>query len=60
MLKIPIESYPWWPAVVFEEDDDAVTEEVVAGRAAKWKDRCDKNIPGPLHVVRFFDKQHSW
>jgi len=49
------ETYPWWPAVVFEEDDPEVPDSVYnACIAAQQKQK------GVIHVVRFFDKASSW
>ncbi|OJT13488.1 Peregrin [Trametes pubescens] len=44
-----IESFPWWPAVVFEEDDPEVPESVVA--------RIPPSEPD-LELVRFYEKKH--
>ncbi|KAL1940886.1 hypothetical protein VTO73DRAFT_7927 [Trametes versicolor] len=43
------ESFPWWPAVVFEEDDPEVPESVVA--------RIPPSEPD-LELVRFYEKKH--
>ena len=46
--------YPWWPAVVFEEDDLEIPANVLA------------SAPQPLHngivLVRFYEKKqkHNW
>ncbi|KAI0364675.1 hypothetical protein BV20DRAFT_1116249 [Pilatotrama ljubarskyi] len=44
-----IESFPWWPAVVFEEDDPEVPESVVARAPPQEPD---------LELVRFYEKKH--
>ncbi|KAI0832027.1 hypothetical protein BC628DRAFT_1351253 [Trametes gibbosa] len=44
-----IESFPWWPAVVFEEDDSEVPESVAA--------RAPPSEPD-LELVRFYEKKH--
>jgi hypothetical protein len=47
------DSYPWWPAVVFEEDDAEVPPAVLA---AKPTGKAKKHAT----LVRFFDKRYSW
>ncbi|KAI0351350.1 hypothetical protein OH77DRAFT_1429898 [Trametes cingulata] len=44
-----IESFPWWPAVVFEEDDPEVPESVLARAPPREPD---------LELVRFYEKKH--
>ena len=59
-LTVPItvtmmtDTYPWWPAVIFEEDDEDVPKTVL-----KAKDP-QKAGDGQLQLVRFFDKRSSW
>ena len=50
-----LESYPWWPAVVFEPDDPGVPSNILRG-----KDQVRRTGDGLLHLVRFFDKFNSW
>ncbi|KZS94692.1 hypothetical protein SISNIDRAFT_452784 [Sistotremastrum niveocremeum HHB9708] len=47
-----MESYPHWPAVVFEEDDPAVPVVVAKSRP--------KSLSGNPHLVRFYDRTSSW
>ncbi|CDO69700.1 hypothetical protein BN946_scf184851.g88 [Trametes cinnabarina] len=44
-----IESYPWWPAVVFEEDDPEVPPSVLARAPSPEPD---------LELVKFYEKKH--
>ncbi|KAI0676134.1 hypothetical protein C8Q78DRAFT_1008227 [Trametes maxima] len=44
-----IESFPWWPAVVFEEDDPEIPESVLARAPPREAD---------LALVRFYEKKH--
>ncbi|KAI0640714.1 hypothetical protein C8Q79DRAFT_921056 [Trametes meyenii] len=44
-----IESFPWWPAVVFEEDDLEIPESVLARAPPREAD---------LVLVRFYEKKH--
>ncbi|KAI8985649.1 hypothetical protein BD414DRAFT_578477 [Trametes punicea] len=44
-----IESFPWWPAVVFEEDDPEVPPSVLARAPPREPD---------LELVRFYEKKH--
>lgn len=49
------DSYPWWPAVIFEEDDPDVPGNILQGcREAREKRKMK------LHILRFFDKNQSW
>ncbi|KAI0924329.1 hypothetical protein AcW1_006473 [Taiwanofungus camphoratus] len=49
------DSYPWWPAVVFESDDPHVPKSVL-----HQKNDVTRTEHGSLHLVRFFDRQNSW
>lgn len=49
--SVSSESYPWFPAVVFEDDDDEVPKHVVGGRRPAEAFYS----PGPVHLVRFYD-----
>jgi len=51
-------TYPWWPAVVFDERDKDVPKRVLQERRMELQSRRS-NAP-PLHLVKFFDKQKSW
>ncbi|OSD04925.1 hypothetical protein PYCCODRAFT_1407209 [Trametes coccinea BRFM310] len=44
-----IESFPWWPAVVFEEDDPEVPPSVLASAPSREPD---------LELVKFYEKKH--
>ncbi|KAH6915692.1 bromodomain and PHD finger-containing protein 3 [Coprinopsis sp. MPI-PUGE-AT-0042] len=49
------ESYPWWPAVVFDSDHPEVPASIVQA----WKDmRFRRKIK--LWIVRFYDRTSSW
>ncbi|TFK34042.1 hypothetical protein BDQ12DRAFT_690301 [Crucibulum laeve] len=50
-----IGSYPWWPAVVFEEDHPAIPGHVYKTYKATRAKRKKR-----LHIVQFFDKNKSW
>ncbi|KAJ7089735.1 PHD-zinc-finger like domain-containing protein [Mycena belliarum] len=54
----PATSYPWWPAVVFDDKDPAVPVKVV--QEVHRQRRKQKGKGDPLHIVRFFDKSRSW
>ncbi|KAH7890921.1 PHD-zinc-finger like domain-containing protein [Phlebopus sp. FC_14] len=49
------ETYPWWPAVVYEPDDERIPSVV-----RKQRDTTRKTGDGPLHLVQFFDKASQW
>ncbi|KAJ8483195.1 hypothetical protein ONZ51_g4868 [Trametes cubensis] len=44
-----IESFPWWPAVVFEADDPEIPESVLARAPPREAD---------LELVKFYEKKH--
>ncbi|KAI0326259.1 hypothetical protein GY45DRAFT_1310767 [Cubamyces sp. BRFM 1775] len=44
-----IESFPWWPAVVFEPDDPEIPESVLARAPPREAD---------LELVKFYEKKH--
>ncbi|KAL7280296.1 hypothetical protein ACG7TL_005210 [Trametes sanguinea] len=44
-----LESFPWWPAVVFEEDDPEVPPSVLASAPSREPD---------LELVKFYEKKH--
>ncbi|KAL5492640.1 hypothetical protein ACEPAI_4087 [Sanghuangporus weigelae] len=48
------ETYPWWPSVVFEEDDPEVPPNVLEDKPAT------RAGVGPLILVRFWDTRQSW
>ncbi|KIK56322.1 hypothetical protein GYMLUDRAFT_47090 [Collybiopsis luxurians FD-317 M1] len=50
------DTYPWWPAVIFEIED------MMVPKSAKkmYENMKKKNKNVNLHFVRFYDKQHSW
>ncbi|KAF8586044.1 hypothetical protein K439DRAFT_1659937 [Ramaria rubella] len=50
-----MESYPWWAAVVWEEDTKGVPLNVL-----RSKDTIPRSEPGPLTLVQFYDKARSW
>lgn len=46
--------FPWWPAVVFDYDDEVVPELL----KAQW---TRKELESEhLHIVRFFDEHDTW
>ncbi|KXN86201.1 Peregrin [Leucoagaricus sp. SymC.cos] len=49
------DSYPWWPAVIFEQDDPGVPRNILQGCLEAREKRKTK-----LHILRFFDKHKSW
>ncbi|KZT68710.1 hypothetical protein DAEQUDRAFT_692123 [Daedalea quercina L-15889] len=49
------DTFPWWPAVVFEPDDPTVPE-----RIKDWYFRLEEEADDPLHIVRFFDSKNTW
>ncbi|KAJ3565446.1 hypothetical protein NP233_g7624 [Leucocoprinus birnbaumii] len=49
------DSYPWWPAVIFEQDDPDVPRNILQG----CLDARDKRKV-KLYILRFFDKNQSW
>lgn len=49
-----VETYPWWPAVVYGEDDPEVPENVL-----DLKERPPRG-EGPLLCVQFMDKKETW
>ncbi|TFK48530.1 hypothetical protein OE88DRAFT_1634784 [Heliocybe sulcata] len=48
-------SFPWWAAVVFETDDRDVPKAVL-----RAKNNVKRTMPGPLHLVRFYDNKSLW
>jgi hypothetical protein len=48
------DTFPWWPAVIFEEDDEEIPRAVLQAKKNARKGH------GPLQLVRFFDKKLSW
>ncbi|KIJ65462.1 hypothetical protein HYDPIDRAFT_88395 [Hydnomerulius pinastri MD-312] len=50
-----LDTYPWWPAVVYEPDDPYIP---IAVR--KQRDAPRKTKEGPLHLIQFFDKASQW
>ncbi|EPT02926.1 hypothetical protein FOMPIDRAFT_1047297 [Fomitopsis schrenkii] len=50
-----LDTFPWWPAVVFEADDVAIPKRIV-----DWSIRMEEDADGPLHIVRFFDSKNTW
>ena len=49
------ESYPWWPAVVFKDDNPVIPSNVLSAHTQKRQKRKIK-----LYIVQFYDKQQSW
>ncbi|KIK79267.1 hypothetical protein PAXRUDRAFT_161733 [Paxillus rubicundulus Ve08.2h10] len=49
------DTYPWWPAVVYEPDDERIP---VAVR--KQRDVARKVGEGPVHLIQFYDKASQW
>ncbi|KAF5379335.1 hypothetical protein D9757_007638 [Collybiopsis confluens] len=50
------DTYPWWPAVVFEVEDLMVPQ----GARKMYNNMKKRNKEANLHFVRFYDKQLSW
>jgi len=50
-----LESYPWWAAVVWEEDSSEIPLGVLNMKAG-----VVRTEPGPLTLVQFYDKTKSW
>ncbi|GJE93817.1 bromodomain and PHD finger-containing protein [Phanerochaete sordida] len=46
--------YPWWPAVVFDYDDESVPATIKAQWTRKEMEK------GHVHIVRFFDEHDTW
>ncbi|KAI0782807.1 hypothetical protein C8Q75DRAFT_786204 [Abortiporus biennis] len=49
-----INTYPWWPAVVFERDDPEVPKQVLKD------EQKAQGKKGPIHLVRFYDTNSQW
>ncbi|KAG7094890.1 hypothetical protein E1B28_005697 [Marasmius oreades] len=49
-------TYPWWPAVIWEDDDPGVPGNIKVMKQAGQRKSKGKVV----HVVQFFDKGHSW
>ncbi|EGN97037.1 hypothetical protein SERLA73DRAFT_58213 [Serpula lacrymans var. lacrymans S7.3] len=49
------DTYPWWPAVIFEPDDIHIPRNVLKERKS-----ARKADDSSLHLVRFFDRTSSW
>ena len=50
-----IDSYPWWPAVIYEDDDPQIPTNIVEICLAERK-----KLQEPVHILQFFDKHKSW
>ena len=50
-----LETYPWWPSVVYEEDHQEVPEGVL-----RQKVNAPRGGFGPLLLVQFFDARKTW
>lgn len=50
-----IESYPWWPAVVFDPDHSDVPDEILVQFKETRSRRKMK-----LYIVRFYDRGSTW
>ncbi|KAG5643940.1 hypothetical protein DXG03_009352 [Asterophora parasitica] len=52
------DTYPWWPAVIYEDNDPLIPPNVLLGCLdSRLK---PKNAKIPIHILQFFDKQKSW
>ncbi|KAF5379525.1 hypothetical protein D9615_006509 [Tricholomella constricta] len=49
------DTYPWWPAVIYEDNDPAVPPQVLRNCLDTRQKR--KNV---IHILQFFDKSKSW
>ncbi|KAF7309481.1 Bromodomain containing protein [Mycena indigotica] len=56
LVWVKIATYPWWPAVVFHDNDPMVPPKVL--KEARRK-RETSTRRGFLHVVRFWDKESN-
>lgn len=55
LINSLIESFPWWPAVVFSETSPEVPKKVLEAYKLKKQKRKIK-----LYIVQFYDKLDSW
>lgn len=49
------DTYPWWPAVVYEADDERIPPAV-----KKQRGMGRRTGDGPVHLIQFFDKASQW
>ncbi|KAF9224082.1 hypothetical protein BS17DRAFT_780434 [Gyrodon lividus] len=49
------DTYPWWPAVVYEPDDERIPLVV-----RKQRNIARKTGEGSVHLIQFFDKASQW
>ncbi|KAI9464663.1 PHD-zinc-finger like domain-containing protein [Boletus coccyginus] len=54
-LTLLSDTYPWWPAVVYEPDDERIPPAV-----KKQRDVGRRIGDGPVHLIQFFDKASQW
>ncbi|KAJ7626344.1 bromodomain and PHD finger-containing protein 3 [Mycena polygramma] len=50
-------SFPWWPALVYDDTDAGIPSKVLAEAQAQRKKRKGQDW---LYIVRFWDKTKSW
>jgi len=50
--------YPFWPAVVYEEDDSRVPRDVLQSYSALKT--SEKSAGQRTYIVQFYDSKHSW
>ena len=49
------ESWPWWPAVVYEADDPDIPDKILNQR-----EKEAQSTQEPVFLVRFYDKRRNW
>jgi hypothetical protein len=49
------ETFPWWPAVFYEDNHEDIPDGIVA-----QKEQLSSQGNGPWYIVRFYDKMNSW
>ena len=54
LLNIDAETYPWWPAVVYEYDDPRIPLVV------KMEGEGHMKRGSAIYMVQFFDRTRSW
>lgn len=51
----PVGTYPWWPAVIFEDDDLQIPPNILQLCQAERQKSNEL-----IHILQFFDKSKSW
>lgn len=61
LIEHSIATFPYFPAVVFEEDDvDEIPPNVLADKDLYAEQAKQANEDGPMTLVRFYDTTSSW